>query len=244
MTKGIIYYTDFHLDPEIHRICLNNLKEAIKGEVTEVVSVSLNQPLDFGKNIVLSGERSNTMYVKQIVTALENLTTDIVFFTEHDVLYDPSHFEFTATKLNTFYYDLNVWRWDYPQDRIITYKELTSLSMMSCNRNLALRHYRDRLRKIIESGWDKEDGIGKMQPMWIRMIGYEPGTKRRRIGGFSNDVSERWRSVRPNVDIRHNKTLSNPKTRLENFKHPPTDWNEKKLIYIENFQIKEMFNIK
>jgi hypothetical protein len=240
MTKGIIYYTDFHVAPKIHEICLNQLKKAFKGEV---VSVSLNQPLDFGNNIVVNGERSNTMMTRQILTALEALKTDIVFFCEHDVLYDPSHFEFTPEKDNVFYYNLSNWRWDYPSDRIINYDQLTSLSQMCTYRNWALEHYKKRYRRIIDSGWDKEDGIGTMQPKWIRALGYEPGTKRRRIGGFSDDVSERWRSAQPNVDLRHGATLSNPKTKLSQFKHLPTNWREESLSTITNFNLKEMFGL-
>ncbi len=194
-----------------------------------------------GQNIVLQGERSNTMYIKQILTALENLNTKYVYFTEHDVLYDKSHFSFTPPENNIFYYNLNIWRWDFPHDRIITYDKLTSLSQMCCNREWALDHYRKRLKRILDSGWDKEDGIGKMQPVWIRALGYEPGTKRRRIGGFSDDVSERWTGPRPNVDIRHSTTLSNPKTRLENFKHQPLNFKEETLGVITNFDLKKLF---
>jgi len=114
---------------------------------------------------------------------------------------------------------------------------------MTCNRKLALEHYQKRLKRILESAFDKEDGIGKMQPVWVRALGYEPGTKKKRVGGFSNDLSDKFRSVRPNVDIRHGRTLSNPKVHLENFTHQPTGWQEKNLRYIENFQLKEMFNI-
>lgn len=235
MKKGIIYYSDFHVAPAIQWICLQQLKSATKD--MEVVSVTLNQPLDFGKNFVLEGERSNTMYNKQILKALEESTADYVFFTEHDVLYAPEHFDFTPPKDDTFYYDLAILRWDYPKDRLIGYDNLTSLSMMCCNRKLALNYYTKKLDRIIKSGWDKEDGIGNMQPIWMRALGYEPGTKRRRIGGFSDDVSGRWTSKNPNVDIRHGKTLSNPKVHQSQFKHQPTGWLEKTFKDVKNFNL-------
>lgn len=240
MAQGIIYYSDFSCSEEIHRICLEQLKKSFSGEV---VSATLNKPLDFGKNIVLYGERSNTMMIRQIIAALEASTADYVYYCEHDVLYHPSHFTFIPPKDNVFYYDLAIVRWDYPKDRAITYDNLTSLSMMCCNRKWALEHYHKRLKRLIDSGFDKQDGIGNLQPVWVRALGYEPGTKRRRIGGFSDDVSERWRSEYPNVDIRHGNTLSNPKTKLSQFKHLPTNFQEMKLDDIEGWDLKSMFNL-
>ena len=49
---------------------------------------------------------------KQILSALEAQDTDIVYFCEHDVLYDPSHFEFTPPKKDVWYYNVNVWKLD------------------------------------------------------------------------------------------------------------------------------------
>lgn len=240
MKKGIIYYSDFNCEPKILEACLNQLKKSFEGEV---VSVTLNKPLDFGKNFVLKGERSNTTYNRQILKALEVSTADYVFFTEHDVLYSKEHFDFTPPKDDTFYYDLAIYRWDYPNDRAINYDNLTSLSMMCCNRKLALNYYTKKLDRIIKSGWDKEDGIGNMQPIWMRALGYEPGTKRRRIGGFSDDVSERWTSKVPCVDIRHGNTLSRPKTNLNDFKHPPTNFKEIALEQIPGWNLKESFQL-
>lgn len=241
MTKGIIYYTDFHLDTQIHEICLNQLKKVFSGD--DIVSVSLNKSLDLGRNFVIEGERSNTTYIKQIVKSLEESRSDIVYFTEHDVLYNSTHFEGVPSSKEIFCYNTNIWRWDYPQDRAVTYHQLTSLSMLCVYRDWALDHYQKRLKKILDSGFDKEDGIGKMQPIWARALGYEPGTKRRRIGGFSNDVSEKWESKIPNVDIRHNMTLTNPKTHLKDFKHQPIGFKEINLNQIPEWDLKSLFNL-
>lgn len=238
--NGAIYYSDWNLDPFIHSVCLNQLKQAFTGEV---VSVTLNKPLDLGRNIVVEGERSNTMMIRQIITALEASTSENVFFLEHDVLYDLSHFDFTPPKDNIFYYNIHNFRWDYPTDRLITYDGLTSLSSLCVNRLWALEHYKKRMKRLIDSGFDKLDGVGNMQPKWVRALGYEPGTKRRRIGGFSDDVSEKRRSEQPNIDIRHSMTLSNPKTHLEDFTHLPTGWREEHLSSIKNFDLKKMFHV-
>lgn len=240
MSRGIIYYSDFSCSPEIHRVCLSQLQKSFEGEA---ISVTLNKPLAFGKNIVLHGERSNTMMIRQIIAALEASTADDVFFCEHDVLYNPTHFDFAPEKDNVFYYNLSVYRWDYPNDRAITYDQLTCLSQMCVNRKWALEHYHKRLKRLIDSGFDKQDRIGNLQPVWVRALGYEPGTKRRRIGGFSDDVSERWRSELPNVDIRHRNTLSNPKTKLSQFKHQPTNFKEWKLDEIPYWNLKKLFDL-
>ena len=221
MTKGGIYYTDFHVQQEIMTACLGQLRCAFTGEI---VSVSLNKPMDLGTNIVLKGEeRSYPTMIKQIVIGLENLSTDYVYFLEHDVLYHPSHFEFAPPRDDLFYYNVNNWRWHYPHDHLITYEGLTSVSMLCCSRELALNHYQRRLAYIYESGLSE---IKSREPRWARKMGYEPGTKPRRRGGFSDEGHEKWRSVYPNIDIRHRQVYSPPKVYLKNFKHPPEGWRE------------------
>ena len=46
---------------------------------------------------------------KQILTGLEAMTEDIVYFCEHDILYHPDHFKFIPPSNNTFYYNGNYW---------------------------------------------------------------------------------------------------------------------------------------
>src|SRR3990167_3919477 len=242
MTKGAIYYTDSELDPVIMKACQKQLKNAFGGEI---ISVSL-KPMDFGENIVLKQKgkilkRSYPTMVKQILTALEVSSADVVFFSEHDVLYHPSHFDFTPDRNDTFYYNTNDWRWDYPHDRAITSDSLTSRSMLCCNRALALKHYRTRLDTIIMKKLDEHEG---REPDWARRWGYEPGTKRTKRGGFSNDKSEYWKSKYPNIDIRHSKTFSRRKVHLDDFKHAPNEetWREVKLDEILGWQnVKELF---
>ena len=201
------------------------LNRAFSGDI---VSVSL-KPISFGRNIVLDGlERSYPTMVKQILTGLEDLKSDIVFFTECDVLYHPSHFEFIPEDENTFYYNTNNWRWDYPKDRLITYKGLTSLSMLCCYRKLAVDHYRKRLKTIVSHNLEESP---VKEPLWARKWGYEPGRKRTKRGGFSNEKSETWDSLFPNIDIRHDKTFSRRKVEVADFTHPPDEnsWMETNL---------------
>lgn len=237
MKKGIIYYTDNKLGDPIFSIVQ---KEILKSHIP-IVSVSLS-PISFGENIVLENLKPNIVtMIKQITIALENSDSDFVFFCEHDVLYPLSHFEFTPDKDNIYYYNSNVWRWDYPKNRLINYDRLISLSGLCVNRKFALDHYKSRLNKIIEMHWDED--TRRHEADWARKWGYEPGTKKIIRGGFSDDEFEMWRSKEPLIDIRHSNTFSPPKVRIESFRHPPTNFREITLEELRGWNLKKMFGL-
>jgi hypothetical protein len=235
MSKGIIYYTDNRLDKKISLIVQ---KEILKANLP-IVSISL-KPINFGENIVLEMQPGFIAMQRQILAGLHALETQFVFFCEHDVLYPLAHFEFTPAKDNIFYYNANVWRWKYPDDIAITYDRLISLSGLCVNREFALEHYRRRLKTIEERNLDKNEGH---EPMWARKWGYEPGTKKIKRGGFSDDDFETWKSHYPIVDIRHGKTFSQSKVTIDSFKHKPTNWTEIKIKDIPGWDLEKLFNI-
>lgn len=236
MDKGVIYYTDNRINGLIFDLSQKTILESN----LPITSCSL-QPIDFGNNIVLEGrERSYPTMALQIYTALENSTADYVFFCEHDVLYHKSHFDFTPPTDDIYYYNVNNWRWEYPKDRLISYDELTSLSSLCCNRELALKHYAYRLELIEKWGLDK---IRSREPRWARKFGYEPGTKKRRRGGVTDEDHIKRKSEFPNIDIRHPRTFSKPKVTLDSFKHLPTNWRESTLDQIDGWDLKGMFNL-
>lgn len=238
-TKGIIYYTDNRID---HTPIIEIVRKTILASGLPIVSTSL-KPIDFGENYVLEGRfRSYPTMVDQIVLALEKLTTDYVFFNEHDVCYNFTHYDFTPTKDDVFYYNSNVWRWRYGGDDIaIRYEGMLPLSCMCCNREFALAHYRQRQEKIKEWGLDD---IRSREPRKSRVWGYEPGRKKRRRGGFSNDESEVWHSELPNVDIRHGRTFSSPKITIESFKNKPENWEEISIDDISGWDLRALFDLK
>ena len=218
-TKGCIYYTDNRLNEPMKSL----VQKHIKASGLPIVSTSL-KPIDFGKNIVLENrERSYPTMALQIYTALENLDTDYVFFCEHDVLYPKSHFEFTPKEDNVFYYNANVWRWWISGDKAIRYDGMLPLSCLCVNRKFALEHYKMRMDKIKE--W-KLDEIRSREPRWARLWGYEPGRKKKRRGGFTDDESDTWYSEDPVIDIRHDNTFSRLKCTQADFKNQPTGWTE------------------
>lgn len=238
MIKSCIYYTDNSLDgTDMLRVCQEQLKRAWNGDI---VSVSL-KPMNFGRNFVLEGRtRSYPTMTEQILLALRNTDTDYVFFTEHDVLYHPSHFDFTPHSNSLYFYNINNWRWRWGTDIAITYNELHSLSGMCCNRQTAIKHYEYRLKVIEEQGLEKDRS---REPRWARRFGYEPGTKKKRKGGITDEDFEVWKSEYPNIDIRHKGTFSHPKTFLTEFNHLPTSWRETTIDKIEGWDLKSLFNL-
>jgi hypothetical protein len=236
MLKGIIYYTDCRADKRI----LLAAQEYIAASGLPISSCSL-KPIDFGNTVmVLDKERSYTTMVEQIILALDFLNSDYVFFCENDVLYHNSHFDFIPERDDTYYYNVNNYRWMFGSKTAITYKDLVSLSALCCNRQLALTHYKYRLELIKERGLDK---INTREPKWARQFGYEPGTKKRRRGGVTDEDYMTWNSALPNVDIRHKRTFSPPKVSLEAFRHPPTNWKELPIEQIPGWDLKGLFNL-
>jgi hypothetical protein len=218
MTKEIIYYTHHRAKSAI----LKGVQKQILKSGLPIVSCSL-QPLDFGTNIVYPGKRGIISYFNQIVKALETSTADYVFFCEHDVLYHPSHFEFTPPRDDTFYYNVNVWRWDYTGKKIVTYDQVASVSGICVNRKLALDFYKNRLKIIYKNGWDKIKTFGN--PSWARDLGYEPGRAGKR-NKLEKAKSEEWRSEYPIIDIRHTRCMTIPRWIPEQFRKKPTNWRE------------------
>ena len=234
MSKGIIYYTDNRLAEPIFSVVQ---KQILKSGLP-IVSVSL-EPIDFGKNIVLNLSPSFITMTKQIMTALNASKADYVFFCEHDCLYPASHFDFTPPEDDIFYYNANVWRWKYPDNLAITYDRLISLSSLCVNRKFALDHYRERVKKIKDLNLEADL---RREPEWARKWGYEPGTKKVKRGGFSDDDFETWRSKYPMVDIRHGKTFSQSKVTLDSFVHTPENFRETTLDKIYGWNLRELFS--
>lgn len=235
MSKGIIYYTDNRLGEPIFSV----VQKYILNSDLPIVSVSL-KPIDFGKNIVLKLTPGYLTMMKQIIRGLEESEADYVFFAEHDILYPASHFDFTPKRDDIFYYNAHVWRWKYPDNLAITYDRLISLSSLCVNRKFALNHYKRRLKKIKDLELESDK---RREPQWARRWGYEPGTKKIKRGGFSNDDFETWRSADPIIDIRHGRTFSQSKVTLDSFIHPPVNWRETTLDKIPYWDLKELFGV-
>ena len=195
--KGILYYTDNQLNIKLAKKCRKSMEVGLP-----ITSVSL-KPIDFGKNIHFKGERGKLTMFKQILAGLEAMTEDTVFFCEHDVIYHPSHFEFTPSK-DKFYYNENNWRVRL-EDGHAVYFDHDSLSQMCCKRELVLKEIREMIKR-----YEEKPFAG----------GFEPGTKDGR--------SERWRSAEPNIDVRHSNNFTPSRWSKDKFrdKSTCTNWQE------------------
>jgi len=204
MSLGIIYYTSNRLKSEIKEGCWRQLQQA-------------GLPITVNDTVV--GQRGALSMFHQILDCLKRAQETYVFFAEHDILYHPSHFDFKPPRDDTFYYNVNVWRWDYYSDKVVTYDHHASTSGLCVNRELALAFYMRRLKIIEDKGYDQLPTFGN--PVWARKMGYEPG-KFNRDG--ESALSAEWRSEYPNIDIRHTRSMTHPKLNYEDFKRKPKNW--------------------
>lgn len=199
MVKGILYYTDHKLNPKIFKI----VQERLKKIGLPIISVSLNKPTGLGKNYVLQGERGNLMMFKQILYGLKRSKADYIFMAEHDVLYHPSHFDFTPPRDDTYYYNNNVYKYRLKDRKIVKY-DCRWFSQLCANRKILINHFRKKIKLA-------EKGLGR------KHFGYEPGS------GHSKKIDnlgfENFESKLPNIDIRHGKNISGTsRMKIEHFK--------------------------
>lgn len=205
--KGIIYYTTNQLNTKLaHRV-----QDQLRGIGLPITSVSLKPMPHFGNNTHLDMKPGVFTMFKQILTALEASTSEIVFFCEHDVIYHQTHFDFTPLKKDMFYYNLNVWR-VRPSDGLAVTWEANQVAELCCYREYALKFYRERVKEIETKGFNRS---------------YEPG-------GRNKKLYENWRSEFPNIDVRHGENQTKSKWSPNDFRDKSTcvNWQETDIDYI------------
>ncbi len=219
--KGIIYYTDNRCDEKILKLCQEKLLEASGG--ARIISVSL-KPIDFGENIVLSLSRGYLTMFQQILAGIEKVDCDILFLAEHDVVYSCEHFEFTPLNRELFYYNMNNWQVRVT-DGHSAYWDCKKVSQVCAFRDLMLKHYTERVRRVELEGFS-------------RRMGFEPGTHGR-AERVDNYKSEGFRTVIPNLDLRHGANLTASRWSPTQFRNPCKNWQEShvnKLVGWENLK--------
>ena len=162
-------------------------------------------PIDFGYNIVMPLERSVLSMFQQMLTGLEALKTDIIFFVEHDVLYHPSHFDFRPPRKDIYYFNTNVWMVDSDDGKALYYDGMKKTSGLVAYRDILLEHYREKVALVEREGF-------------VKGMGYEPGRKAARNRPDDYDI-ECFKSQHPNIDIKHNRTVTRARFRLEQYQH-------------------------
>lgn len=207
-TKGLCFYTDNRIDPEILNAVQMRLKSSTNGY--PIVTVSL-QPLNFGENIVLNLKRGHLAMAKQQLAGLEALDTDIVFMVEHDILYPACHFDFIPLRKDVFYYNLNWWKVRTSDGQALHFKA-KQVSGLCAYRNILVDYYRNRV-KMIESG-----EIGGRRH-------FEPGSRYRdaynKLTSLGFDI---WFSEIPYVDIRHEQVITRSIFDPSGYRGQVVDW--------------------
>jgi hypothetical protein len=223
-SKGVIYYTHNIGDPKILDACRKQLLKGIKEK--HIISAS-SIPIEFGKkNIVvplIKEPKFLDMFTK-ILKCLEESTTDVIFFAEHDVMYHPKHFDFIPPEKNKYYYNTNVWRVRASDGHSLFCNDLQQLSGLVAYRETLIEHFKKRLQKTIELGG------------YSSAMGFEPGTHNRpeRIDDLK---AESYFAKFPNLDIRHdtNSTASRWSKELFRNQKYTEGWQEKNVFDIEGW---------
>lgn len=200
--REIIYYTDNVPSEKFLSTIQRQILRACGG--IPIISVS-QKPIDFGRNIVMEGiGRSNLSIFRQVLTGLEASDADIVFFCEHDVIYHPSHFDFVPPDNTAFWYDRNVWKVRASDGQAVYYRT-SGLSLMTCYRDIAVEHYRERVEK---------QANGTLP----RGTGHEPGHHLHPVG-IGTIPAKYFTSEHPCIDIRHkNNKTQHDRFRKESFR--------------------------
>jgi len=183
LTKGIVYYTDNHLEEHVMKACQKQLEKA----ELPIVSIS-HKPIDFGQNMVLPLTRSALAMFRQILAGLERSVADIIFLCEHDILYTPEHFKFTPPDKNTYYYNEHVWFLRLSDGHALRYNA-RQLSGLCAYRVPLVIHYRERVKVCERVGFS-------------RYIGFEP-MNHGRIKWNTMYEADGWNTEAANIDIKH-----------------------------------------
>jgi glycosyltransferase involved in cell wall biosynthesis len=190
MTKGICYYSDNTCDgTKLGEEVKNRLKKISQDKNIPITTACLKK-IDLGiKNVCFpSLKRGILTMFKQILASLENCREDIVYLCEADVLYDPSHFDFTPPSKDIYYYNQNNWQLRV-DDGFAVYFDCKRVSQCCAYRDLLIEHYRKRIKMVEEHGFS-------------RAMGYEPGSHNRpeRVDDVKSDI---FISKVPNIDLAH-----------------------------------------
>ena len=211
-SKGVVYYTHNVGDPILLEAVRKQIKKGMKEK--HIVSVSL-QPINFGKNIVIHEAPGYLTMAKQILAGLEASTAEVVFFCEHDVLYHPKHFDFVPPRRDQVYYNTNVWRVRASDGHALYVNNLQQLSGLCAYRDILIKHYKERIRKLEE--YLRAYGDENFST-YVRAMGFEPGTHGRaeRVDDLTSDS---YQAESPNIDLRHDTNLTPSRWNKDQFRN-------------------------
>lgn len=222
--KGIVYYTHNVGDEALLKACRRQIARGMKEK--HIVSMS-SLPIEFGNNIVFPRVKASGWLdiFSKIIVGLENSKADIIFFTEHDVFYHPKHFDFIPPRKDMYYYNTNVWRVRSNDGFALRVNGLRQLSGLVAYRDLLLKHYEERIKKIVKSGFSFD-------------MGFEPGTHGREAR-VDDIKAQNYEAVFPNIDIRHETNATASRWTKEEFRNQKytEGWTESHFTKIPGWKI-------
>ncbi len=223
MTKGIIFYTDNEAPAKLAWEVQFRLKTIAKERNMPIVTASLKQRLGFGDTNIYfpTLKRGPLTQYTQILSALQHSTADTIFFCEADILYHPSHFDFTPPKEDVFCFNTNNWV-IWMNEEVTTRVDINiPLSMFCANRKLMIGHYRRRIARVMERRKAMEAAGQSIKDQAVsRNMGYEPGGEGsgEKVDNFTRVT---WVSQWPNLDLRYGGNLTKGK-------RYPTDYHTRR----------------
>lgn len=210
--RGILYYSDCQINSEMMETC----QRYIANSGLPVTSVTL-KPTPFGHNIVLPLERCYKSMFQQILTGLEAMTEDVIYFAEHDTMYAKEHYEFIPSDPNVYYYNGYYWYLRMLDGFAIHY-DVSPLSGLVAYREPLVLHFRERLE------WIEQHGFGMV-------LGFEPMTHGRIKWEHQYKFEKFYPSV-PNVDFCHGGNLTWKRWSTKKFIKKPKFWEEADVNHI------------
>jgi Glycosyl transferase family 2 len=200
-TKGLVYYTDNNPEPDILIACQKQILKCMEEWKYPIFSVS-QKPIDFGKNFVMDIGRSLLSMYRQILRGVTECQTDIIFLVEHDLLYHPSHFDYTPVREDTFYYDRNRWNVDMEGKAVFYHNNCPS--RLVAYRSLLIDYYK-RVVDFVQSEGFKHN-LGFSPPKGL--------PKELQVGRY-----EAYMAKEPCIDIRHERTFTRARMTKEEFRN-------------------------
>jgi hypothetical protein len=187
MQKYIVYYTDNKLEENLDVAVRTQIERAC-GDIP-IISVS-QVPMSFGKNICVERKpRSYQSLYEQVLIGLKAAKKDsIIYLCEHDVFYNPSHFEFVPPEKDKIYFNLNR---AYYRLNLNTFA--WTVGRRAFSQAVA---YREVLIELVE----------KKVMEWINGC-----------SSFLHGPFTTWVSEYPNVDIRHSGNFSSFATKKKSY---------------------------
>ena len=224
MTISILYYTDNILEESFAARVQKELLKAAGGK--KIITVS-QKPIDFGDSICLGDiGRSHHSLFRQILVGAKAATTENVALVEHDCMYTPEHFNWIPPDSKRFFYNVNHWfvQWGGKHSGEYSYGRRKVLSNLICNRELLIRALEEKVKMIELGAIIRKGQVGACEPgvcddrvafvelkeqlleqEYLKACKENPNHKDVGKETFS---AKSFKTVLPNLDIRHGKNFS------------------------------------